>query len=296
MKTKLCLLILINVKDDLIQNMINNLFQIEHINEYKIVFWHNSLNGNSYYDSYTYGRKHQSCAKTIIDNIKIFDNAEYFLNEPSYDLYIDRYNAIEYCFNYSDNVIYVEDDIIFSKNFINYFLNFIDNNYKNKYQFIAGESILFDSSNKILNEEHINIMKNIVEKYELNKYFTCVDYTPSSCLLYNIDIWNEIKKNANGKLSMDYLNSFCKINNYKTVIPIVAECADIGMLHDTGYSMVILGKKKISEIKNVYILNDKINTTYICYNNIDKLYDISSNLNITDDNINMLIDELSKKK
>ena len=111
-KKEICILILINIKDDLILNMINNICLVENINNCKIIFWQNSLNGNKFFTAEKYGKNHLQCGHIIKKNLFKFSNAEYILNEPSQNLYIDRHKAIDYCYNFSDNVIYVEDDII----------------------------------------------------------------------------------------------------------------------------------------------------------------------------------------
>jgi hypothetical protein len=289
-KKEICILFLINIKDDLILNMIKNISTIENINKCKIVFWHNSLIGNKFFSIDKYGKNHDLCAKIIKENLINLSNAEYILNEPSKNLYIDRYNALEYCFKFSDNVIYVEDDIIMSTQFVNFFSYFINNNYigleSNKSQFIAGESIFFDSQNKHVDDNYIDKMKKIVEENELHKYYTYFDFVPSSCLLYNFNIWNKIKETCNCSLGMDFLIDFCKKNNYKTLFPIVALCQDIGMLHDYGYSVRIIGKEKICQIKNSYIINDYYDEKYMLYDkNKDELYNISVLLNDKDINL-----------
>jgi hypothetical protein len=285
-KSEICILILINIKNDLILNMINNIFLVENINCCKIVFWQNSLNGNKFFKIDKYGENHFLCGDIIKKNLYKFSNAEYVLNEPSQNLYIDRHKAIDYCYKFSDNVIYVEDDIIMSKQFVNYFLYFIRHQLvgieDEKNQFVAGESIFFDSKNKLVSEEFVNKMKNIIAINELHKYYINIDFTPSSCLLFNIKIWEQIKKNSQGSLGMDFLNNFCKDNNYKTASPVVALCQDIGMLHDMGYSVRIHGKEKVREIKNSYVMNVYNNYEYTLYNkNKGKLYNISVLLNDT---------------
>ena len=283
-KKEICILILINIKDDLILNMINNICLVENINNCKIIFWQNSLNGNKFFTAEKYGKNHLQCGHIIKKNLFKFSNAEYILNEPSQNLYIDRHKAIDYCYNFSDNVIYVEDDIIMSKEFVNYFLYFIKNELigtePGKNQFIAGESIFFDSKNIEVSENFINKIKKIISDNELHKYYINVDFTPSSCLLFNIKIWEQIKKKSQGSLGMTFLNNFCKENNYKYVCPVVSLCQDIGMLHDMGYSVRIHGKEKVKEIKNSYIMNEYNNNEYILYKkNKGKLYNISVLLN-----------------
>jgi len=283
-KKEICILILINIKDDLILNMINNICLVENINNCKIIFWQNSLNGNKFFTAEKYGKNHLQCGHIIKKNLFKFSNAEYILNEPSQNLYIDRHKAIDYCYNFSDNVIYVEDDIIMSKEFVNYFLYFIKNELigtePGKNQFIAGESIFFDSKNIEVSENFINKIKKIISDNELHKYYINVDFTPSSCLLFNIKIWEQIKKKSQGSLGMTFLNNFCKENNYKSVCPVVSLCQDIGMLHDMGYSVRIHGKEKVKEIKNSYIMNEYNNNEYILYKkNKGKLYNISVLLN-----------------
>jgi hypothetical protein len=72
-------------------------------------------------------------------------------------------------------------------------------------------------------------------------------------------------------------------------MPVVPVCKDIGMLDKLGYSMKIHGKRfeqsstPIWEYKNVYTLDESDNATFELVNiNIDKLYDITVNLNMTD--------------
>lgn len=44
--------------------------------------------------------------------------------------------------------------------------------------------------------------------------------------------------------------------NVKTLAPVVPRAYDIGMLHESGYSVAMLGKENVKELKSVYLTSE----------------------------------------
>ena len=84
----------------------------------------------------------------------------------------------------------MEDDVIPSNNFLNFFEFFIDNNilsFENKQLFLAAESIFFDSNIKQPNTEHIQLCNTLINTYNLNKYY--IQMMLSIQLMDTIDLY-----------------------------------------------------------------------------------------------------------
>ena len=183
----------------------------------------------------------------------------------------------------------MEDDVIPSNNFLNFFEFFIDNNilsFENKQLFLAAESIFFDSNIKQPNTEHIQLCNTLINTYNLNKYYITLNFAPSSCFCTNYNIWNKISNIRGQPQGANDLNKYFIDNNFTTIMPIIACCKDIGMTNTNGYSMILHGINNIIEIKNTYILNEINTSSYELYPvNADALYDFSSNLNHSNDDL-----------
>lgn len=277
----IAILIMIFVKDNLLNKLIDNLKDLEGIDNVHLVFLQDNICGSKFFNYNKFINNFNNCQNIIKTRIKEFKSAEYICNDYNKGVYKTHYEGLEYCLSKYKNVIYIEDDIIVTKNFLNFFNYFFKENLlgcdTNQFQFIAGESIFFESHIKdyVFTQETINLILDYVNKNKLYTYYHILNkFCPSSCFCINQEVWGLIKEIKKENHSDTLLNKFILDNNLKTVMPIVPLCEDIGMLHDGGYSVQIHSKSNIKEVKNGYIFEEQ--NSYYCYNlykeNIDIIY------------------------
>ncbi len=271
---------MIFIKDDILDNLLDNLKKVHNIENCHIVFLQDNIIGSKFFDNKKYFNNFNNCKNIINKRIVEFKSAEYMCNEYNKNVYETHYDGLKYCFNKYKYVIYIEDDVITNYNFLNYFNYFIDNDLlgiNKEYQFLGGESIFFDSQKNdyIFSDKTNRLLLNCIEEKKLYKYYISLNsFCPSSCFCISDDVWEKIKHIKNQSLSDTKLNNYIKDNNLNLAMPIVPMCRDIGMLHDNGYSVAIHTKANVREIKNAFSYNDiKCNLNYELFKeNVDKLY------------------------
>jgi hypothetical protein len=294
---KLSIVIQVFIKNHLLDDVITALLSVKNIDSCNIIFWQDSLIGSKYYNN-DYEINHKKTKEIINNYITKFKHAEFKSNISNLGTCATCKTAMDYAFTKSQYAILIEDDLIVSKNFLNFFTFFIDNNYLNidkNIVTIGGESIFFNAKNKSINDENIDIANKLIDKYTLNQYYTFVEnFVPSTCFCTSKSIWQIIGSIRGLPTGCNKLNDYVTENKLKTITPVVPVCKDIGMLDQNGYSMKIHGHKLKNnpthpwEYKNVYLLDNSNNTDFSLFNlNTNKLYDISVNLNI---NCNLELD------
>jgi hypothetical protein len=278
MEYKISIILQFFVKKHYLNKIIKKLSNLN-ISNYNIIFWQDSLINSKYYNEDSYLKKYNECTNIIKDNLHLFKNVEFKQNTTNLGTCKTCEVSMNYAFTKSKYAILLEDDVIPSKNFLNFFEYFIDNNYlnfENKLLFLASESILFDAQNNSPTPKFIELCNEYVNKNNLNKYYLTLNFVPSSCFCTSKQIWEKvgyIRGQPNGD---EDLCNYYKNNGCKTIMPVVPCCKDVGMLDADGYSVTLHGVKRVSEIKNVYLTNNSGNKKYELFPyNVDALYHLS---------------------
>lgn len=297
MSSNISIVIQVFLKEHIINDVITALLNVKNINSCNIIFWQDSLNGSKYYDNNKYQVQHLQTKNLVQTSLTKFKNAEFKQNTNNLGTCNTCKVAMDYAFSKTRYAILLEDDVIVSPNFLNFFEFFINNNFldiNKKIVCVCGESVFFNSETKKVTNEQIEVIKKMIVDYNLNKYYYLIkDFVPSSCFCTSNEIWKIIGNIRGLPEGCNKLNDYVKEHELRTITPVVPMCKDIGMLDKLGYSMQIYGKRFLQsetpewEYKNVYVLDESDNTifTEFILNN-DKLYNITSNLNMT--NIDLL--------
>lgn len=285
-KFKISIIVQFFVKNEYLQSIIDGLLLLK-IDDYNVIFWQDELNESKFYDQ-EYKNKLNVCTNTVYNNIGKFKNAEYKKNKINLNCYETCKVAIDYAFQNSEYVILMEDDVIISPNFLNFYEYFINNNiinFETGILFAAAESIFFDSRTQNPTDKHIQLATQIVDEYKLDNFYITFNFVPSSCFCTSYDVWHKIGKIRGATNGDGLLCEYMKNNSFKCALSVVPCCKDVGMLNKDGYSMRVHSGdiNKIQEIKNTYLLTNKFNNVFELFPyNADKLFDMTVNLNIND--------------
>ena len=263
------------VKDDLIQEQINNLLALDCINSYNVIFYQDNTFKSPKYDSPYYTTKMEKVKLFINQNLSKFKNAVFYRTPTNIHPYGICKLSMDTAFKSSQYAIFMEDDVFLAKNALKWFNFFYDNKYLtwDTYKFVTGESPFFDTQKMDYcpsSEKTIEI-KSIISDHTYQKYyFEISHFLTSSIFATTRDIWNteirELRGSMNGEC---VLNDVIKQKSWKSIFPVVPFAKDIGMLHTDGWSVAWCTKKGVREIKNTYLLADEFETT----NHYEKLPD-----------------------
>lgn len=170
------------------------------------------------------------------------------------------------------NIIFWQDSLINSK-------YYKDSSYVEKYNkvlFLASESVFFDAKKYSPTPKFIDLCKEYVNKNNLNKYYSTFNFVPSSCFCTSKRIWKKVGYiRGQGNCASDLCYYF-KQNDYKTIMPVVPCCKDLGMIDPDGYSATLHGIENVRERKNTYLTNNSENKNYELFPyNADALHYLS---------------------
>jgi hypothetical protein len=262
------IVIVVFVKDDLIERQINNLLALENIDEYNVIFYQDSTYKSPKYDTKIYLHKLINVKDIILKNLHRFKNSEYKASTVNIMPFGLCKLSLDYAFNErnQDFCIFLEDDVFLSKNALHWF-NYVYNNKLlswDTYKFATGESIYYDTHSMKINPpngEVDNIKKNIQENTYQKYYYEINNFITSSIFATTNSIWNTEIRDLRGMVNGECeLNNAIYKNNWKSIFPVLPFAKDIGMTHDDGWSVAWHTKAGVREIKNVYIMADEFDT------------------------------------
>lgn len=168
------------------------------------------------------------------------------------DRVVDRYEGFLFI---EDDCLLAPDALEWAKYCLKYKIS------PTSYWFASCESIYFNSRNVIPSGDQIELLTKYARLPDVRSAYIGVDFVPSTCFITTCEIWKVIANIRSFTRGPDSLNIFLKKAGFKSLLPIVPRASDIGMLHELGYSVAMLGKDNVKEIKQTYILSDCIEIT-----------------------------------
>lgn len=215
---------------------------------------------------------------------RVFKSVEFKQNESNLGCYETCRLSIDYAFRDHEYVIFVEDDGVFSKDALNWFL--AARNFKEfsdpACRAVTGESIYFNSGNVVAPRKFRQKIIEGANKTTIGLDYITLNFVTSTVFAVDAEKWNKIRE-VRGQINGDVtLCEICREENLFCIFPIVPRVDDIGMRHAQGYSVGIHAAENVSD-KNTYMTSDDL----VLYEGEFKpytaskgrLYDLTANLN-----------------
>lgn len=162
---------------------------------------------------------------------------------------------IDSSMSYSESVIFTEDDVIFEHNALVWFHTMLrhDTFLEKSTWGIAGESKYFDLKGRQATELQKRDALTFARKNGLINRFSLLKLMPSSCFATVSEKWAEFSSTRGEAHGPRKVVERCQNENKNVIWPIIARCSDIGMHHQSGYSMTL--KKSADKIpgKSTYV-------------------------------------------
>jgi hypothetical protein len=203
-------------------------------------------------------REFSACSGKAFRSVEIHENSQNFGTCKTCEI------AFDYAFIDSDFVIFVEDDVIFARDALAWFLGIRDSGILRKelYWAVAGESIFFDARNNKVQSALINEAIEIATTQDLVDQYTFHKFVPSTCFATTREKWQEFGKTRGQPTGDVDVCRRCEIEDKFCIFPIIPRVKDTGMLHDLGYSVMLHSKQGVVEHnKQTYLLSDMISRT-----------------------------------
>lgn len=241
-------------KLDTLKKLLNSLENCIGISKYTLIFyidstknmpfvsvehWHN-LNK----DTLDFINKYSIIKQNIYNKILIFNS----------DINVGPYkgckNLIDICINYSDYVIFTEDDSIVSIDYLLFYEKIFDQYIKNNNDIVGGSATSFIP---ICDEQHINQWLDI----QKIKWINCTEFSITK------NSWKHFGYLRGESIGDIKFAEFIKNDNkYCTLFPAVSRMCKIGFNHINSFSYYNNGK--LPEEEYCYL---KTNNIYIDSNN-----------------------------
>lgn len=168
--------------------------------------------------------------------------------------------AMNHAFSRDGFVIFAEDDVIFSRDALQWFdaLRRQGVLAADKVWAIAGESVFFNARNDELPCGWVDRMLKLTVEESLISYYVENRFVPSTCFATERSKWLQFGPTRGQPLGDVDLCMRCEAEDRYAIFPIVPRVKDVGMLHDDGYSVLIHGKDGVREIKRTYLMSDDV--------------------------------------
>ena len=185
------------------------------------------------------------------DGVEILQNPVNKGTAPSCRRLLDRVSSR------FDGFLFIEDDCVLSPDALDWTHFHLDHNIGlDKTWFASCESVFFDSKIKTATPEQIEKLRVHARKPEVRAAYVKQAFVPSTCFITTREVWEKCAPYRSFTRGPESLILFVKKHGAETLMPVVPRAADIGMLHDMGYSVATLGKDKVREIKNTYLMSE----------------------------------------
>ena len=156
----------------------------------------------------------------------------------------------------SESVIFLEDDIIFEPDAIEWFEKALTHPMflRPNVWAIAGESRFFDSYRHSPSDSDVSRALELAESANLIDKFVYLDFVPSSCFATTREKWAEFG-DTRGTIRGDRaVVDRCLAEGKVCFWPVIARCRDTGMHHPLGYSVRWRGLNH-AKFKNSYVVS-----------------------------------------
>jgi hypothetical protein len=179
--------------------------------------------------------------------------------------------------------VFLEDDCILAEDALLWALHHLENNIGlDSYWFAACESVFFNSEGTPVSQDNLERLQEYARQEGVHSSYVELDFVPSTCFITTKEVWEQTKSVRSFPHGPESLNKFLTHLGKKTLSPVVPRARDIGMLHELGYSVAMLGKDQVKEVKDTYITSGGLFHAENCQlfaGNRDKLWLASCKMN-----------------
>lgn len=156
-----------------------------------------------------------------------------------------------------EGFVFLEDDCILAEDALRWALHHLRHSIgPDRYWFASCESVFFNSEGVAVADEQLRRLQHHARQYGIHSAHVELDFVPSTCFITTRKIWEKTRNVRSFPHGPESLNAYLRRLGRKTLSPVVPRARDIGMLHDLGYSVAMLGKDRVREVKNTYLLSD----------------------------------------
>lgn len=211
-----------------------------------------------------YARKNEQVLATLAEfraaHDSEFHSVTLHRNDVNLGCYKTCQTALDLAFEKTEFAIFVEDDVIFSIDALDWFIRTYESGLlddDDKWA-ITGESVYFNSRENVPSAEHVARAKEISIKRGYYNKLTTFPFVPSTSFATTRMKWKLFGAIRGGPVGDVELCKVCAEQGKSCVFPILPRINDVGMLHPDGYSVGIHGPSGVQQINNTYLMSEDV--------------------------------------
>ncbi len=250
------------VKADTLQSACESLLRCTGVEALDIVFWSDSPLGSRSEGRYA---PLAAAVEAFLDGFveeysNRFRSVARYRNERNMGTCKTCQIALDFAFSAHSFVIFVEDDVVFARDALEWFdeIRLRRLLQDRAIWAVAGESIFFNARSQEVPAGWPEAMRDYAAKERLNAAYVTERFIPSTCFATTRERWVEFGATRGQPLGDVDLCKRCEVENRYGIFPIVPRVKDVGMLHDEGFSVLVHTKVGVTEIKNTYVMSDDV--------------------------------------
>jgi tetratricopeptide (TPR) repeat protein len=257
-------------KDDTIKNLLDSLLA-QDVSGWSLVILQDAAEGSRHADKYRPGVEKTSAVLDEYSELlrARFSDVRYIRLEQNLGPTLACQVLMDVSFQSSEYVVFFEDDCVASLPTMKWF-DFARSLLDQDSWFIAGESLFFNSDSLALSEDISTKLNSISRSKEIASKYTYEAYVPSTCFATNSSTWAACGSTRGLPRGDVHLTSLLRSHKKRTVFPAVPFVRDVGMLHESGYSVTLHGREGVQEIKNQYVIPHEFHPADASELSIDK--------------------------
>lgn len=271
-------------KADTLEKVFLSLLALDNAQKFSLVIIQDCIDPVSNRDRYFSG--HREVRNTIKRYLHEFQNkfysVEYLSNQSNLGTAPTCRRLVDHICSKYDGFVFIEDDCVLAPSALDWAAYHLENTISPKGPwFVTCESSYFDKELKTLTEPTKQRLAAIAAQDAIKNSYIYNDFVNSTCFATTSDIWEICASYRSFTRGPESLTRFVKTKGAKTVAPIVPRCADIGMLHELGYSVANMGAENVRERKDTFIMAQGPFDGASCQlyeGNKNLLFDATSNL------------------
>lgn len=236
------------VKLDTLKKLVKSLLKCYGIDKYKIIFFIDSINNSLYTNKIDWIEKNNNVKKYLEEIALAFNkyNIEIYSSSRNIGCYKACVELIDICMNYSDYIIFLEDDVILGQDALLYYEKVYEQ-YINNNIYPCLEAVCSSTWRQNSTENRLTCLKQDNNLDKTLQSLETFNWLHSYEFAITKNIWNKYREIRGSPRGDELLGYEFQKHNKHAILPVIGRSCRIGYNHRDGFSTYYGQISKISE-------------------------------------------------
>jgi tetratricopeptide (TPR) repeat protein len=269
-------------KADTLAKTFASLGTLDSTKEFGLVIIIDSCNGSNLNQKHVKGNADvkRLVAAEIPQLMDLFFSVEVLQNERNLGTAPTCRRMLDHVTNIYSGFVFIEDDCLLAPSALEWCQHHLKMTvHTTGPWFVSCESIFFDRQTREITAEQEKHLAEFAAQPGIRNAYHLLNFVPSTCFGTTSEIWKLCANVRSFTRGPESLTRYMTTMGRKTVSPVVPRASDIGMQHELGYSVTLMGRANVKETKTTYLMAegkfDPDDSTPIV-GSIDRLYAATS--------------------